>query len=62
MKYIIIIIIIGFISSQGCSKDDDSVRPSSGACSSVTCGEKTQSGGFCKNKTKNCSGKCYLHD
>lgn len=28
---------------------------------SVTCGARTKKGTSCKNRTRSCNGKCYLH-
>lgn len=34
----------------------------SGGCSAVQCGGTTQKGARCKNRTTNCSRRCYHHD
>jgi hypothetical protein len=51
-------------SNSGVSAPSSSYKPSSNSgsgCSSVQCSGTTQKGLRCKNKTTNCSGRCYLH-
>lgn len=50
-------------SSSSSPKPSTSYKPSSGGgCSAVQCSGTTQKGARCKNRTTNCSGRCYHHD
>lgn len=54
--------IVAICTFSGCEKNSNpGMTNCDPNCTTVQCSSNTQSGSQCKNMTKNCCGRCYLH-